>query len=158
MFAIFVFTLFFVCVRPLISLHLCSLMLSPGEECPEAESAPAVQAKWKPFYSHQWNRCAYWFSLSTRFLLHWLVWAVWQAPRAAALLSSEKLHLFSFPPKHGQVISLRLYQKPSKSQLCSPLRGIIYCLTNLWAAALLGRGSQLEHPSQMATPWLNLGG
>ena len=41
-FALFIFT---VCVKPLGSLPLCSLLLGPGEERRAAEPAPAAQAE-----------------------------------------------------------------------------------------------------------------
>lgn len=40
---VFALFIFIVCVRPLDSLPLCSSLLSPGEEHPEAERAPAAQ-------------------------------------------------------------------------------------------------------------------
>lgn len=155
--------IFIVCVRPLGSLLLCSSLLSPGEEHPEAELAAAAQPKWKAFPARQWNRRASWFSLSTQLPLRWQVRAAQQAPGAAAPHSSqEKLHLLPFPSKptahQGQLVFLRPYCKPSKSQACCmfsfTLWGMIYCLTRFWAAALLGRGRQLRYPSQTDTPWV----
>jgi len=97
MFALFIFIAY---IRPLGSLPFCSSLLSPGEECPEAELAPAAQAKWKAFLAHQRSRWAYWLSLPTNLLLPRLLRAVWQAPRTVALRSGqEKLHLSPFPSK-----------------------------------------------------------
>lgn len=117
-FALFIFT---VCVRPLGSLPLCSSLLSPGEEHPEAEPAPAAQAEWKAFLpiietdgliGSPNSPCAGWSEQSGRL----------RELQLCSQARQEQLHLFPFLSKHiagqGQVIFLRAYGKPNKSQAC----------------------------------------
>lgn len=151
MFALFIFT---VCVRPFGSLPLCSSQLSPGEERPEAEPAPAAQAKWKAFLAHSKNRWAYWFSSSSRL------------PCAGWSEQSNRLWELQLCTQARRSCTFSHFQDVFTSQIKARL-AVCFCLSlsREWFAAWLvygqqppeGEGASWGTPARWAPPgWLGL--